>query len=143
MKHRHLALLSIAALAACSSNPPPASPAPMPAPAPAAPAPAAAPAAGRDMSGTWDFSVDAGGQTIPGEMVVTRSGSGYGGTITPQGMNQGAIRSVTVTGDRMVMVVDSPEGEVTFNGTLTSDGRAVAGTLLYQGQTLNFTMRKR
>jgi hypothetical protein len=139
MKRRYLALLSITALAACSSNPPPASPAPMP----AAPAPAAAPAAGRDMSGTWDFSVDAGGQIVPGELVVTRMGSGYGGTITPQGMSQGAIRSITVTGDRMIMVVESPEGETTFNGTLSADGRSASGTLAYQGQSLSFTMRKR
>lgn len=145
MKPCHLALLSIAALAACSSNPPPASPAPMPAPAPApaAPAPAASTATARDVTGNWDFTVDAGGQTVSGEMVVTRVGAGFGGTVTPQGMSAATIRSVTITGDRIVLVVDSPDGEATFNGTLSTDNRTITGNLAFNGQSMGFSMRKR
>lgn len=142
-----------ALLAACSSNPQPAAPAPMPAPAaapmPAAPAPApaamapAAPAGGVDVVGTWDFTVDAGGQTIPGEMVITRSGSAYGGTVTPQGMSAATIRTVTISGTRVTVLIDTPDGEATFDGTMTADNRTLSGTVAFQGQALGFNARKR
>lgn len=136
-----LSVGSLALLAACSSTPPPATPAPMPAPAPAAAPPAAATA--DRLTGTWDFSVDAGGQIIPGEMNVTRSGANYGGTVSPQGMSQATIRSASIAGDRVVMVIDTPDGEATFNGTFSTDGRNLTGTVAYNGQSLGFTARKR
>jgi len=140
-----------AALAACSSNPPAAAPSPMPAPAaapaPAAPAPAPAampaPAGGVDVVGTWDFSVDAGGQTIPGEMVIRRSGATLTGTVTPQGMNEATIRTVTINGMRVVVLIDTPDGEATFDGTMAADNRTLTGTVLYQGQSMGFNARKR
>lgn len=152
MNIRRFALLSIG-LAACSSNPQPAGPAPAPAPAATAPpaatasAPAAATAsssaAARDVGGTWDYSVDAGGQTIPGEMTLTRSGNNYTGMSTPQGMGTATIRSVTMTGDRVVIMIDSPDGEISVEAVLSADGRSMAGIVNYQGQQLPFNARKR
>lgn len=153
MKMENAVVLAAALMAACSSNPPAAAPAPMPGPAPApapaapAPAPAAmpapAPAGEFDLVGTWDFTVDAGGQTIPGEMVITRSGATYGGTLTPQGMQQATIRTVTITARRVVVLVDTPDGEATFDGTMAVDNRTLTGAVAYQGQSLGFNARKR
>lgn len=150
MRSRYLAVLSIS-LAACSSNPPPAaspSPAPVPAtttPPPAtATTPAAAPVSGtRDLSGSWDFSVDAGGQTIPGEITLTRSGTSYTGTVVPQGLPSSTVRSATITGDRVAMLIDSSDGEVSVDAVLSADGRSMSGTVLFQGQSLGFSARKR
>ena len=153
MNIRHFALLSIG-LAACSSNPQPAGPAPAPAPAATAPPPATAstpaaataPATGaaRDVGGTWDYSVDAGGQTIPGEMTLTRSGNNYTGMSTPQGMGTATIRSVTITGDRVVIMIDSPDGgDISVEAVLSADGRSMAGIVNFQGQQLPFNARKR
>lgn len=149
MKIEGAVVLAAALLAACSSNPQPAAPTPMPAPAPAAPAPAPAampdpaPAGGVDVVGTWDFTVDAGGQTIPGEMVIGRSGSAYTGTVTPQGMSAATIRSVTISGNRVTLLVDTPDGEATFDGTMAADNRTLSGTVAFQGQALGFNARKR
>ena len=135
MRFRALTLPVLVTLAACSTNPPPSATAP-------AAAAATAPAS-RELTGTWDFSVDAGGQIIPGEMNITRSGTSYGGTLVPQGMDQATIRSATVTGDRVVITVDTPNGEAIVNATFNTDGRSFAGSVVYNGQTLGFTARRR
>jgi len=96
-----------------------------------------------DVTGTWDFQVDAGGQTIAGEMNVTRSGGAYGGTISPQGMTPATIRTVTISGQRVTILIDTPDGEATLEGTLSTDGRTLTGAVLYQGQSLGFNGRKR
>ncbi len=147
---------ALSALAACASNPQPTQPAPQPArpaatpaptPMPAAvpppPAPAPAPAAAADLSGIWDFSVDAGGQVIPGEITLQRSGPSYSGTVSPQGMSPATIRSVTVQGQQIGMVVDTPEGEAVFSLTLSADGRSLTGSVGYQGQQMGFNARRR
>jgi hypothetical protein len=140
---------SVTLLVSCSSNPQPAGPAPDPAPRPAAGAPAPTPTpatpapAAPDLSGSWDFSVDAGGQVIPGEITLERSGAGYTGTVTPQGMSPATVRTLTLTGRRVTMLIDTPDGEATFEGTLGEDGRSLTGNVSFQGQTLPFTARKR
>lgn len=93
--------------------------------------------------GTWDFTVDAGGQTIPGEMVIGRSGAAYTGTVTPQGMSAATVRTVTINGQRVTILIDTPDGEATFDGTITADNRTMTGTVAFQGQSLGFNARKR
>ncbi len=142
-------------VAACASNPQPTAPSPQPAPAatppPAAPAARPAPAAAAapaaatvmDLSGVWDFSVDAGGQVIPGEMTLTRSGTTYGGTVVPTGMTPATVRSATIEGRQVTIVIDTPDGEAVFQGEVSADGRTLTGSIAYQGQALGFNARKR
>lgn len=161
MRTQALAPLALLiAITACSGNPP-AQPAPQPAaapvappatpstpaaaqPAPApstAPAPAAAPA---DLTGEWTWTLELGSQVIAGVMTVARSGNSYSGQVVPDGMSAGAIRSVTVNGDRVVIVADAPDGqEATMETTLTADRRAMSGILNYNGQVGSFTARRR
>jgi hypothetical protein len=138
--------------AACAAQPAPAPPAPQPAAAPAAapaPAPAAAPAPAPaaattvNLAGEWDFTVDAGGMTVAGEMSLQRSGPSYTGTVTPQGSTSATVRTVTITGQRIVMVIDTPDGEAVFEGTLDPDGRTMSGAVAFQGQVMGLTARKR
>lgn len=153
MRLQTLALIGGTALllGACSRNPQPVAPAPSPAAAPAAaqaaPAPAAqpapAPSSAVDLSGTWDLAVDAGGQALNVEVVLARGPSGYTGTATPQGMSPATVRAVTITGDHVVMHVDTPDGEALVDGTLGADGRTLSGAIAYQGQSMGFSGRKR
>ena len=153
------ALALLALTAACSRNP--ASPAPAPATAPApAPAPAAAatpvappttpaapaPATGAaaDVSGDWTWSTDIGGQVIGGSMSLTKSGTTYSGEVVPDGMAAATVRTLTIAGDRITIVVDTPDGaEAIVEATLTPDRRAFSGTLAFQGQTSSFSARRR
>jgi glucose/arabinose dehydrogenase len=141
-------------LAACARNPQVAGPSPAPAPAaqpapsaqpaPApAPAPAPVPAAVADLSGTWDLAVDAGGQVINVEVALARGPNGYTGTATPQGMSPASVRTVTITGNHVVMHIDTPDGEAILDGSLGADGRTLSGAVAYQGQSMGFSGRKR
>jgi hypothetical protein len=142
-------LMAVAALAACARGPRPAATAPQPALAPAA---AAAPAAATvppaapapvDLSGEWSFTVDLGGQTIGGTITLTRSGTGYTGQALPDGMSAAPLRSAQITGSRVQMVFDAPDGEAVFDGQLSADRRSLSGTVAYNGQTLTFNATKR
>lgn len=156
----------LVAAAACSGNPSTNAPAPAPAPgtpsaqpapaatpsvpastpaAPAAAAPAAPAAAvtAADLTGDWGWSLDLGGQTISGTMTITRSGASWGGTVVPDGMQPATVRTVTITGERITIAVDAPEGEAIVEGTLTADRRTLSGTLTYNGMAGSFTGRKR
>ncbi len=159
------ALALFALTAACSRNPATSAPAPAPAPeatpvappttptvpaatpaAPAATPEAPAPAAGAaaDVSGDWTWSTDIGGQVIAGSMNLTRSGANYSGQVLPDGMSAATVRSITINGDRITIVVDTPDGtEAVVDATLTADRRAFSGTLTYQGQTSSFSARRR
>ena len=142
-------LLGLAVLAACSKNPAPATaPQPAPAAAPAAPPPAPAPApaaapAAMDLSGAWTMSVDAGGQMIPVDINLARSGSNYTGSLEAQGQGNATLTALTIEGDRLSMTFSGPNGDAVFRGTLSADRRSAAGNLDYAGQNFPFTMTKR
>ena len=105
MRGSHTAVLLIGALAAaCAGNPAPTT-APQPAPPAAAPAPpppppAPAPSAVADLSGSWAMAVDAGGQTIPVDVTLTRGLNGYTGEALPTGQSAANLTSLTIQGDR-------------------------------------------
>src|SRR5262245_64214603 len=81
-----------------------------------------------DVSGQWRFQVDTGRAVTNGAMTVSRTAQGYGGTLTTdQGNNVLPIRSLTIEESKMLLVVESPNGNVTFDGALSSDGRWVEG----------------
>ena len=137
------AVALVAMTAACSKNPGPAAPQPAPAAPPAAPAPAAAPAGALDLSGAWTASVDAGGQTIPVDVTLTKNANGYSGEAAPQGQPGAQLTTLTVQGDQLSMTFAAPDGDAVFAGTMSADRKTVQGTITYNGQILPFTMTKR
>jgi len=147
-------LAAIALAAACAHNPPQtpapqpaaaAAPAPAPAPAPAA-APAAAPApaapAAVDLSGDWTFVAEFPGQRMVGLIQLTRTGTAYAGTATPaEAEGSATLTSLTIVGNRIVMVFDTPDGEARAEAVLV-DAKTMNGTVTYAGSSGPFTARK-
>ena len=157
-----LAPLALAALAACSGNPPPAaptpqpapaSPAPRPAPAPvAAPAPAPAPApaaptaaaARNSLPGEWEWSAAMGAESYSGTMTISLGTTGYAGTLRVAGMFDATLRTASVSGTTVRMVFDSPEGELALEAEFT-DPNTLSGNVIVvsAGMTASLSARRR
>lgn len=90
-------------------------------------------AAAPDLAGAWDFSVDVGSRVTPGSMTLARAGATWTGELRAAGPNALPVRSATVSGRQVDLAVESPEGPVTFRGTLTPDGNSVQGEVTYHG----------
>ena len=124
---RLLALIALAPLAvACSMRRTTATPAP-------------------DLSGAWDFDVDVGTRVTHGAFTLERRGDGYGGELTTdRGPNRLPVRSVTLARDSVAMVVESPDGIVTFRGVLAGGATAMSGMMAYHnGRLYPMTVRRR
>ena len=101
-------------------------------------------APGPDLAGRWDFSVDLGTRTTPGVLWLFLRGGEYTGTLSPQGTNSLPVRSLVVRRDQVAMTVDTPEGPVTFDGTIGDAGAAMQGIVTYhQGVRYPLTARRR
>jgi hypothetical protein len=94
--------------------------------------------------------MDVGPRVTTGEVWLWRRGADYSGTVTVQGTNALPVRSLTVrapaaaTAPAVAMTVDTPEGPVTFAGTLAADGGTMQGTVTYHaGQLFPFAARRR
>jgi hypothetical protein len=145
------ALAAVLLLGACAHNPAPATPAPQAAPAAPAAQPSAAPApaparaaapAEMDLSGDWNFVADFPGQRMAGLIQLRRSGTGYVGTATPADAEGSAtLTSLTISGTRIEMVFDSPDGEARAVAVL-ADPKTMNGTVTYGGSTGPFTARR-
>ncbi|WP_284349305.1 hypothetical protein [Roseisolibacter agri] len=94
---------------------------------------APAPAAGPDLQGVWDFTMRVGERTSPGFLALGPVERGWAGSITMYLTNTLAIRTLTVDGDSVRMVVASREGDVRFLGRLADDARTMAGIVEYHG----------
>lgn len=74
-----------------------------------------------------------GERTSPGFLALGPVEGGWAGSITMYLTNTLAIRTLTVAGDSVTMVVASREGDVRFVGRLTDDGRTMEGIVEYHG----------
>ena len=85
------------------------------------------------LAGGWTFRIDTGaGRITHGRLSLTPAAGGYAGTLTTnRGDNVLPVRSFTVDGRAIRMHVESPQGAVTFSGTLANGARAFAGTVTY------------
>lgn len=101
-----------------------------------APVGAATPANAPDLQGLWDFEMRAGDRTSPGFFALGPVEQGWAGSITMYLTNTLAIRSLTVTGDSVRMVVASREGDVRFLARLVNNGRTMTGIVEYHGGAL-------
>lgn len=129
-----LAALSLAALAATLLTSGTASAQATAATSPASTAAVpATPASGPDLQGLWDFTMRVGDRTSPGFLALGPVERGWAGSITMYLTNTLAIRSLTVHGDSVRMVVASREGDVRFHGRLTDGGRTMEGIVDYHG----------
>jgi hypothetical protein len=97
-----------------------------------------------DLAGNWVFEVQTGSNVAHGAMKLAAAGNAYNGTLTTdQGNNVLTIRSLTVDGRDMNMLVESPNGNVTFTGTLNADATSFAGTVVYHnGQKFPMSGRR-
>ena len=86
-----------------------------------------------NLHGNWDFLMDAGGEPSFGLMSIGFVGSAYGGSLTPVRTAPVVLRNVTLTGNRIHMVVASRDGDVLFDGTLSAKGDRMCGTVTYHG----------
>ncbi len=102
-------------------------------PAPSAAARTTALGGGPDLQGVWDFTMRVGDRTSPGFLALGPVERGWAGSITMYLTNTLAIRTLTVEGDSVRMVVASREGDVRFHARLTDDGRTMEGIVDYHG----------
>jgi len=85
-----------------------------------------------DLAGDWVFEVQTGQNVAHGAMTLVADHAGYQGTLTTdQGNNVLPVRSLELQGSDMNMLVESPNGNVTFKGTLSSDAHAFQGKVTY------------
>ena len=94
---------------------------------------ATTPGDGPDLQGLWDFTMRVGERTSPGFFALGPVEGGWAGSITMYLTNTLAIRTLTVEGDSVRMVVASREGDVVFRARLTDDARAMEGIVEYHG----------
>ena len=88
---------------------------------------------GPDLQGLWDFTMRVGDRTSPGFYALGPVEQGWAGSLTLYLTNTLAIRSLTVEGDSVRMVVASREGDVIFHGRLTDNARTMQGIVDYHG----------
>jgi hypothetical protein len=103
MKQCSFILLGVLAIgaSACASAPA-AAPA---APVVAAPAPV-------DPVGQFDFSTTLEGSLVNGTVTVTRTDTGFGGSVTTTMTEPIPVRTVAVDGQKMTVTADTPDGPV-------------------------------
>jgi hypothetical protein len=93
----------------------------------------ALPESGPDLQGIWDFTMRVGDRSSPGFFALGPVEQGWAGSLTLYLTNTLAIRTLTVEGDAVVMVVASREGDVRFLAQLTDDGQTMEGIVEYHG----------
>lgn len=86
-----------------------------------------------DLSGLWDVYMDVGGVPSFGLLTVGRLDGRYAGTLTPVRTAPVVVRSLTVSGQKVQMVVGSREGDVTYNAALSGAGDRMCGIVAYHG----------
>ena len=108
---------------------------------------AGAPAAGGEvpnLHGHWDFLMIPRGTPSFGLMSIGFVGAEYGGSLAPVRTAPVVLRSITLTGNRIHMVVASREADVLFDGKLSAKGDFMCGTVTYHGgETFPMVAQKR
>jgi hypothetical protein len=86
-----------------------------------------------NLHGHWDVLMVPGGQPSFGLMSIGFVGADYGGTLAPARTAPVVLRTITLTGNAIRMVVASREGDVLFDGKLSAKGDFMCGTVTYHG----------
>ena len=107
--------------------------------------PSAAAASGEvNLHGHWDFLMVPRGMLSFGLMSIGFVGADYGGSLAPVRTAPVVLKKITLTRDRVQMVVASREGDVLFDGTVSAKGDLMCGTVTYHdGETFPMVAQKR
>lgn len=96
------------------------------------------------LHGHWDFLMVPRGLPSFGLMSIGFVGADYGGSLAPTRTAPVVLRKLTLTGDKVHMVVASREGDVLFDGKISPDGNFLCGTVTYHGgETFPMIAQKR
>ena len=97
-----------------------------------------------NLHGHWDFLMVPRGTPSFGLMSIGFVGADYGGSLAPVRTAPVVLRTITLTGNRVHMVVASREGDVLFDGRLSAKGDFMCGTVTYHGgETFPMIAQKR
>jgi hypothetical protein len=98
----------------------------------ACPPPTAVPSQPPELPGLWDLVMDVGGTPSFGLLSLGMADGKLAGSIS---LNAGVavVRSLTLDGQAVTLVVTTGEGDVRFDGTLTADGKRMCGIVTYHG----------
>ena len=94
-----------------------------------------------DPVGVYDFSTSVEGTVVTGTITITEGTNGYGGSIATDATETIPVRSVTVEGNRMTVLADSPDGPVSF--VINLKGNDFTGTWSYAGMSGTHTGKRR
>ncbi len=86
-----------------------------------------------NLHGHWDFLMVPRGTPSFGLMSIGFVGADYGGSLAPVRTAPVVLRKVTLTGNKIQLVVASREGDVLFDGRLSPKGDFMCGTVTYHG----------
>ena len=100
---------------------------------------ASAPAQPRavDPVGVFDFSTAVEGQAVTGTLEISRSNDVLGGTLSTSVTEPIPVRAVTVEGQQMTVLADTPDGPVSM--ILTFAGNEFTGSWTYAGMSGTLT----
>ena len=97
-----------------------------------------------NLHGHWDFLMVPRGSLSFGLMSIGFVGADYGGSLAPVRTAPVVLRTATLAGDKIHMVVASREGDVLFDGRLSAKGDFMCGTVTYHGgETFPMVAQKR
>ena len=97
-----------------------------------------------NLHGHWDFLMIPRGTPSFGLMSIGFVGADYGGSLAPVRTAPVVLRSITLTGNSVHMVVASRDGDVLFDGKLSAKGDLMCGTVTYHGgETFPMVAQKR
>ena len=98
-----------------------------------------------DLAGDWVFEAQTGENVAHGAMTLVADGASYKGTLTTdQTDNVLPVRSLTLQGSELSMLVESPEGNITVMGKLAGDAQTFQGNVIYfDGRTIPMSGRRR
>lgn len=97
-----------------------------------------------NLHGTWDFVMDVGGTPNFGLLSIGLVGSDYGGSLSLWSTAPVVLRELTVTGLSFHMAVASRDGDVLFDGVISTRGDRMCGTVTYhEGRKFPAVAQKR
>ena len=97
-----------------------------------------------NLHGHWDFLMIPRGTPSFGLMSIGFVGADYGGSLAPARTAPVVLRKISLTGNKVHMVVASREGDVMFDGKLSAKGDFMCGTVTYHGgETFPMVAQKR
>lgn len=86
-----------------------------------------------NLHGSWDFLMVPHGTPSFGLMSIGFVGADYGGSLMPARTAPVVLRKITLTGNKIQMVVASREGDVLFDGKVSAKGDFMCGAVTYHG----------